>query len=149
VIGTTNQVSGEIAVDYTSPGETKVGTILVNARSLVTDNDFRNRAINNEILETREYEFITFTPTMISGFPDSPNLGEEISFQITGDLTIRDITRQVTFDVTATAQSETRMVGSASSVVARADFDLEIPSVPSVADVDENVRLEIDFVAEK
>jgi polyisoprenoid-binding protein YceI len=149
VIGATNQVSGEIAVDFTQPGDAKVGTIMVNARTLTTDNDFRNRAINNEILKTRDYEFITFTPTLISGFPVNPSLGEALNFQISGDLTIRDITQEVTFDVQVTAESETRMVGSAAAVVARDDFGLEIPSVPQVADVDENVRLEIDFIAER
>lgn len=149
VVGATNQVSGEIAVDYARPGSAKVGTILINARTLATDNDFRNRAIKNEILDTGAYEFITFTPTQISGFPENPVLGQAFDFQITGDLTIRDVTREVTFDVQASAQSETRIVGSASAVVARADYGLEIPSVPHVADVDEEVRLEIDFVAER
>ena len=149
VVGATNQVSGEIAVDYAQPGNAKVGTILVNARTLTTDNDFRNRAINNEILDTGAYEFITFTPTQISGFPENPALGQAFEFQITGDLTIREITQEVTFDVQASAQSETRIIGSASAVVTRADYGLEIPSVPGVADVDEEVRLEIDFVAEK
>jgi len=149
VVGATNQVTGEIAVDYAQPGSAKVGTILVNARSLATDNDFRNRAINNQILDTAAYEFITFTPTHISGFPENPVLGQAFDFQITGDLTIRDITRQVTFAVQASAQSETRIAGSATATVARADYGLEIPSVPGVADVDEEVRLEIDFVAER
>lgn len=149
VVGATNQVTGEIAVDYAQPDSAKVGTILVNARSLATDNDFRNRAINNQILDTGTYEFITFTPTQISGFPENPVLGQTFNFQITGDLTIRDITREVTFDVQASALSDTRIVGSAATVVARADYGLEIPSVPGVADVDEEVRLEIDFVAER
>jgi polyisoprenoid-binding protein YceI len=149
VVGATNQVSGEIAVDYAQPGNAKVGTILVNARTLATDNDFRNRAIKNEILDTGAYEFITFTPTQVSGFPENPVLGQAFDFQITGDLTIRDITQEVTFDVHASAQSENRIAGSASAVVTRADYGLEIPSVPGVADVDEEVHLEIDFVAER
>lgn len=149
VIGVTNQVSGEIAVDFDQPGNARVGTVLVNARTLVTDNDFRNRAIKNEILNTSAYEFITFTPTSISGFPENPYLGEEFTFQIIGELTIRNVTREVTFDAKVTAESENRILGSASTIVSRGDFGLEIPSVPSVADVDENVRLEIDFVAER
>ena len=56
-------------MDFAQPGSAKVGTILVNARSLATDNDFRNRAINNQILKTGAYEFITFTPTQPLGFP--------------------------------------------------------------------------------
>jgi polyisoprenoid-binding protein YceI len=122
-------------------------TILVNARTLVTDNDFRNRAINNKILETQKYEFITFTPTSISGFPENPQFGDELVFQMIGDLTIRDITREVIFDASITVESETQLSGFATTIIAREDYELTIPSVPSVADVDEEVLLEIEFLA--
>lgn len=53
VVGATDQVAGQIAIDVANPGATQVGQILVNARTLATDNDFRNRAIKNQILNTR------------------------------------------------------------------------------------------------
>ena len=67
VIGETDQVAGEIAVYPDDPSSTIIGPILVNARTLTTDNDFRNRAIKNRILYTDDYEFIAFTPTEIVG----------------------------------------------------------------------------------
>ncbi len=147
VIGATDQVAGEIAIDPATPANSKVGVILINARSFVTDNNFRNRAINNEILETDEFEFVNFTPTAITGFPENPAIGDILEFQITGELTIRDITQEVTFDASVTVVSETRIEGYASAMIAREDFDLRIPEVPRVADVDEEVLIEIDFVA--
>jgi polyisoprenoid-binding protein YceI len=147
VIGATDQVAGQIAVDFENPSNSKVGAILINARTFKTDNDFRNRAINNEILDTGTYELITFTPTSIIGFPENPKLGEPISFQLTGDLTIRNITNPVTFDMIVTAVTENQLVGYGSTMVARADYGLKIPNVPNVADVDEEVLLEIEFVA--
>ncbi len=149
VIGTTDQVAGEIAIDPAAPNNTKVGVIRVNARTFATDNDFRNRAINNTILETGKYEFVTFTPTDVTGFPDNPAIGEALEFQISGDLTVRDITHPITFDAIVTAVSETRLEGSASARLARDDYGLQIPEVPRVANVDEEVLLEIDFVAVK
>jgi polyisoprenoid-binding protein YceI len=148
VIGVSNQVSGEIAIDVENPANSQVGMILINARTLKTDNDFRNRAINNQILETGKYEFIRFNPTVISGFPENPQIGEGLKFQITGDLTIRDITLEITFDAKVTANSETQLSGYASTVIAIMDYDLRIPEVPMVADVDEEVLLEIEFLAE-
>ncbi len=147
VVGATDQVAGEISVDFSNPSNSQIGPIQVNARTLVTDNDFRNRAIKNEILDTGDFEFISFTPTSINGLPESVSIGEEIVFTITGDLTVRDITNQVTFDAKVTAVSETQLQGYASTIVARADYDLQIPSVPSVADVDEDVLVEIEFTA--
>ena len=149
VVGSTNQVSGEIIVDFKQPEAVQLSTILVNARTLVTDNDFRNRAINNQILDTRTYEFITFTPTGISGFPENPDFGQALAFQISGDLTIRDVTHPVTFEAEVTAESEDLITGSAAATVARDDFGLVIPSVPGVADVDEEVRIEIELRAER
>jgi polyisoprenoid-binding protein YceI len=147
VVGTTNQVAGEILIDIEKPGNSQVGTILINARTLVTDNEFRNRAIKNEILDTGEYEFITFTPTGIIGIPSSPQIGETYSSQITGELTIRDITHEITFEVVAVVNSETNLSGYASSFISREAYDLKIPTVPNVADVDEEVLVEIEFSA--
>lgn len=147
-VGATSQVAGEIAVNLDSLSA-QVGAIQVNARTLKTDNNFRDRAINNEILDTAQYEYITFQPTAIRGLPASVSANQEFTFQITGDLTIRNITRQVTFKVRLTPISVDRMQGYAAATVLRSDYQLTIPSVPSVADVSDEVLLEIEFVAER
>ncbi|MCB0194612.1 MAG: YceI family protein [Anaerolineae bacterium] len=148
VVGTTDQVAGQVAVDFNNPQASQVGTIQVNARTLATDNDFRNRAIKNAILLTDNHEFVTFTPTQITGLPESTTVGESYNFQIVGDLTVTDATQQVTFDVTATAASETQLQGTASTSILYSDFGLFIPDSPAVDTVDDAVRLEIDFVAD-
>jgi polyisoprenoid-binding protein YceI len=147
VIGVTDQVAGQIQIDANDLAATRLGVIQVNARTLTTDNESRNRAIKNRILFTDQFEFITFTPTELIGLPDSVNAGETFSFQIVGDLTVRDVTRQVTFDAEVTPISPTELQGSASTTIFYKDYGIQIPSVPSVAGVDEDVRLEIDFTA--
>jgi polyisoprenoid-binding protein YceI len=72
--------------------------------------------------------------------------GQSVTFQVTGDLTIKDVTKPVTFDVTVTVESPERLVGSAQTTIALADFNLVVPSVPFVADVGQTMALEIDFV---
>ncbi len=146
VVGVTNQVAGQIAVDFANPSATQLGAIVINARTFTTDNEFRNRAINNEILDTGAYEFITFTPAELIGLPASVNPDALITFQVRGDLTIRDITQSVVFDVTLAA-GPNQLAGSGSAIINRADYDLNIPQVPSVANVEEEVQLEIDFIA--
>jgi polyisoprenoid-binding protein YceI len=147
VIGTTNQVAGELAVDIHDLSTVQAGIIQINARTLATDNDFRNRAIANEILQTGANEFITFTPSAVNGLPDSVSEGETVNFTIVGDLTIRGVTAEATFDVEATVDSATQLSGTASAIVLRSDYGLNIPSVPNVANVEEEVELYIDFVA--
>lgn len=147
VVGTTDQVAGELALNLSDLAQTEVGIIRINARTLETDNSFRNRAIQNEILETGAYEFITFTPTAVNGLPTSAAAGDTLTFTIDGDLTVRDVTNPVTFEVEATAVSESQVVGTATTVIDREAFGLAIPSVPNVANVEEQVELYIDFTA--
>jgi polyisoprenoid-binding protein YceI len=147
VVGVTDQAAGEIALNLSDLSTAEVGVIQINARTLETDNSFRNRAIQNRILETGTYEFITFTPTAVNGLPESAEVGEEISFTMEGDLTIRDVTQPVTFDVAATAVSPDQISGTASAVISREAYGLQIPEVPDVANVEDEVDLYIDFVA--
>lgn len=147
VVGSTDQVAGEMALNLSDLSTAQLGIIQINARTLLTDNNFRNRAIQNEILQTGAHEFITFAPTNISGLPASVAVGQEISFTIDGNLTIRDITQPVTFNVAAVAQSETELTGTATTTVERTAFNLVIPQVPQVANVEEAVDLTITFTA--
>ncbi len=147
VVGTTNQVSGQVAVDFDDPAAAAVGPIQINARTLVTDNNLRNRAIQGRILLTGNYEFVTFTPTAINGLPSTISLGEAVEFEMEGDLTITGVTQPVTFMVTAVAPTENRLEGSATASIQRRPFDLIIPSATGVAAVSEEIILELDFVA--
>ncbi|MBK9122336.1 MAG: YceI family protein [Chloroflexi bacterium] len=149
VVGTTNQVGGTISVDLANPENSSVGPIEINLRTLATDNEFRNRAIRAEILESArtEYEFTTFTPTAISGLPERVSVGDTFTFTVTGDLPIRQITNSVTFDVTITLVSETELTGSAEATVLRSAYNLQIPTVPGVANVTDDVLLQIRFAA--
>lgn len=149
VTGVTNEVTGTIEVNLDDPTQTSVSVIQINARSLATDNRFRNRSVNRLILQSNrdEYQFITFTPTAIEGLPSIAAAGDTFSFQIVGDLKIREITQPTAFEVTVTADSETQLSGLAQTTVQRADFELTIPNVEGVADVTEEVRLELEFVA--
>lgn len=147
VVGATDQVAAEIAVDFDNPAASQLGEVRVNARTFVTDNSLRNRAIANRILDAGSFEFVTFSPTNISGLPESVTFGDSFEVQIVGDLTIKDITNEVTFEATITPVSEERLEGFASTTISWADFGLSIPNVPQVAGVDEELTLEIEFVA--
>lgn len=83
----------------------------------------------------------------MEGLPDSAAVGDTVTFTIIGDLTIRDATQEVAFTVEATLVSATELSGTATTTILRDDFDLVIPSVPQVANVEEEVELIIDFVA--
>jgi polyisoprenoid-binding protein YceI len=150
VIGSTHEVAGSVSFDPEDPAAATITQITVNARTFTTDNQFRDRAIRGPVVLNSAddaFELITFVPTSISGLSGPAETGVSVTFQVTGDLTIKGVTRSVTFDVSATLVSEDRLEGRAETQVLREDFDIGIPNAPGVADVTNEVLISLDFVA--
>jgi polyisoprenoid-binding protein YceI len=149
VVGTSREVAGDILLDPNNPAGAQIGEIRINARTFATDDSRRNNAIARYILRSEDAanEFIVFEPNAVTGLPDAVATGEPVEFQVTGDLTIAGETREVTFDVTASLESE-RLTGTAETTVAYADFGISIPNVPFVASVEDHVVLKLDFNAD-
>jgi polyisoprenoid-binding protein YceI len=152
VVGATSGINGVITVSMDNPAGSQIGPIQIDARAFQTDSRMRDGAIQRFILQSQqdEFQYITFTPTSIEGLPaKAAGAGQSISFKVNGNLTIRDVTQPVTFDTTVTQASDSQLTGTAKAKVTRAAFKLEIPRVPSVADVTDDVALEFQFVATK
>jgi polyisoprenoid-binding protein YceI len=149
VEGVTSLVTGQITVDPTDPSGAQIGVIQIDARDLTTDSDRRNTSIRRFVLQSArdDYRYITFEPTSIEGMPEAVAVGQPFEFTVTGNLTIRDVTRPETFQMSVTANSESELVGLGSTIVQRGNYGLTIPSVPAVANVSEDARLEIEFTA--
>lgn len=145
VVGATDQVAAELLVDFSDPANSQLGTVVINARTFATDQSFRDRAIRGPILDTNDFEFITFAPTSVEGLPES--IDGSFTFAVVGDLTIRDVTQSVTFDVTISSATSDEIVGRAETMVTREAFGLQIPNAPGVANVSDDVQLVLDFVA--
>lgn len=151
VVGQTTEVAGDIIVDFANPSASEIGVIRINARTLATDNDFRNRALRSNILQSANdaYEFIEFRPTSLVGLPDSVSVGETYTFNIIGDLTITGVTQEATFTTYVTVDSETQIRGTATATAAYADWGIRIPNAPGVANVTPDVTLTIEFTADR
>ncbi len=147
VVGVNSTVSGDVTVNPGEPGSVAIGPITIGANDFVTDSDRRNSAIQRFILQSSSYSTITFTPTAIDGVPASVAVGDTLSLQVTGDLTIREITRSETFAIEVQVVSESELHISGETQVLRENYELTIPSVPSVANVTNEVQLQFDFVA--
>lgn len=149
VVGITNQIKGDLSLNMNTPAKSKLGTILVNARTLATDDDRRNGALGRYILHSEDSanEFIKFEPKTLTGLPEKIVVGKALSFKISGPLTISGVTRAVTFNATTTLVSNTKLIGSAEAIVKYADFGISIPEVSFVARVENSVLLKINIVA--
>lgn len=147
VIGVTNAISGELKVDAADPAASAIGPIQIDAGTFVTDNDRRNGAISRFILQSNQFQYVTFSSTAFSGMPESVAVGDDIEFEVMGDLTVRNVTNSLLFIVTLQVVSESELRGTAATIVVRDDFNLTIPQVPNVANVGEEFIVEFDFVA--
>lgn len=132
-VGRTPEVTGTMTVE----GEQVTAVdIEVDLTTLESDNDTRDNALGSRGLESNEYPTATFSLTSPVEVPDDVVAGETVTVPATGDLTIRDITNEVTVDIEAELAGGTAaVVGNAP--VALADFEIDPPtgfSVVSIAD---------------
>ena len=143
--GETSEVVGRIVFDADGAIFADESSIVIQAGTLKTDNDRRDRYVREQTLQTAMYPEIIFRPTSAEGLP-SPlsEAGGEVEFTLSGDLTIRDQTRPVTWDVTAAFGDS--IIGLAVIDINFEQFGMDKPSVAVVVSVGDTIRLELDFV---
>lgn len=149
VRGVTSAVTGQVLVNMKNIDAAEISPITINARTLKTDNSNRDNAVGRFILksEEAENEFIVFTPTRVDAQADVLELGAQTQATISGDLTIGGVTKPATFTGILQWESEDTFTGNLATTVMYGDWDLSVPDLPFLADVDSNVKLTIDFSA--
>jgi polyisoprenoid-binding protein YceI len=145
-VGTTQQVSGEVSLDRANPRNSTVGTISIDISTFASDSQRRDNAIRDRWLESARFPIATFTPTQIEGLPESYTDGEELTLTITGDLTVRDVTKPTTFTVTGKVEGDT-MSGVASTQIKMSDFGFSPPNIAGILGAEDDVKLTFSFVA--
>lgn len=149
-VGTTNQVAGEITIststDPSAAPQITFSKLAVNAKTFKTDSTQRDGAIARFILKTTEpeNELITFVPNPATNVVQ--NSDGTFAFNLTGTLTISGVTKEETFAITGKLAGDT-FTGKATMTVSRADFNLQIPNISFVANVDDKVMATVNFVA--
>lgn len=142
--GETTEVAGQLAFDAEGALIPDESGFIVQAATLVTDSDRRDRYVRERTLDASQYPEIVFRPTSIDGLPTPITEAQgSIDFTITGDLAIRDQTRPTTWS--ASADFGDAISGVAFVEFTFADFAMDKPSVPIVLSVEDTIRLEIDF----
>jgi polyisoprenoid-binding protein YceI len=144
-VGTTNAIEGGIALDGQGRPVAEDSRLTVDLRKLQSDRDRRDNYVRRNTLETERYPTTVFVPTEIRGLPfPMPQSGTAL-FELIGDLTVRGVTRRITWDATATFDGQDVSV-QAQTAFRFADFGLSVPRVASVLSVEDNIRLETDLL---
>lgn len=146
VVGRTNEVSGELVIDFGNPNLLESGQFAVNLVSLETDQVLRDRYIRNNFLESNKYPEATFTATSVENLPETYTEGETITFDLIGDLAIRDVDQTVTFNVEATLQ-DGRLTGVATLPTTLTTFGIEPPNFANTLKVADEIIIEVRLTA--
>lgn len=147
-IGTTNAVTGEFHFTLDGQPTGEVTKITVDLRTLTSDSSRRDARIREQWLESNTYPFAEFTSTEVQGAPSSYTEGEEVNFKLVGNLTIRDVTKPVTFDVTGKLEGDT-VTGTATAQIMMVDFGFEPPSIVGMLTVRDGVLITVNFTAKE
>ena len=145
-VGTTSDVEGQIVFSDDGTVDAEQSKITVGVRSLRSDSDRRDSYIQRNSLESNQYPEVTIAVTEIRGVSWPLPTSGEVSFEMVGDLTIRDQTRPVTWETTATF-TDGAIEGLAKTVVTFEQYEMTKPRVAIVLSVVDEIRLEINFVA--
>lgn len=148
VVGSTQEVGGELALNFANAGLLESGTITVQTGSLKTDQSRRDDWLQDNALEKKKFPTATFVATSISGLPASYTPGSEISFDLNGDLTVRDVTKSVTFAVTAVLSGDT-LTGKATLPTRMTDFGIEPPNFANTLTVTDEFVIEVEITAKE
>lgn len=144
-IGATQEVSGQLELDLANLADPVVSSQFeVNLESLTSDQSRRDNRIRQANLESSRYPLATFTINSLENTPASYSEGEQVSFQATGDITIREITQPATFDVTATLQGNT-ITGVAETRLKMTDFGFEPPNFANLFSVEDEFTARVEF----
>jgi len=147
-LGTTTAVEGTFQIDASGKPTGQVTDITVDLRELTSDKNRRDQRIREQWLESNTYPYAKFVSTGMEGGPDSYTEGEEISFKLMGDMTVREQTLPVTWDVTAKLEGDT-VTGTATTNIMMADFGIEVPEIMGMLTVQDGVTVTVKFVAKE
>jgi len=147
-IGKTNAVTGELQFSLDGKPSGKVTNITVDLSKLTSDERRRDNRIRQQWLESNKYPNAVFTSTDAQGLPESYTEGQDVNFKLTGDMTIHDVTKPVTFDVTGKLVGDT-ITGSAMTQILMKDFGIDPPSIAGMLTVKDGVTIKFNFTAKE
>jgi len=142
--GRTSDVTGSLTI---AGNQATAAEFTVQMASITSDSDRRDGQFRSRIMSVDEFPTATFVLTAPIDFGAVPAEGESLTATATGDLTLRGVTRSVTFPVEA--QLEGGRIGVLGSIpILFSDYSIPDPS-NGFAVVKDNGLLEFVLVFDR
>lgn len=144
-IGVTSAIEGGIAFDAQGRILAGESRFTIDLRTLRSDEARRDNYLRRNTLETERYPTVGLVPVEAHGLPFPFPSSGSAPFMLASDLTIRDATRRITWEATATFDGAEVSV-RAKTAFRFPDFGLRVPRVAVVLSVEDSIRLEADLL---
>lgn len=145
--GSTQEIAGQLQLDLgnlSAPLGDNRFTVQIN--TLKSNQGLRDRWIRSNGPKLNGFPTAEFVATGVEGAPASYMEGQEVQFKLPGNLTVRNITQPVTFDVTATLEGNT-ISGTATTRARLSDFGIEPPNFANTLVVGDQFTIEVQITA--
>ena len=143
-VGKTAAVTGAVVFDEKGGVVASESEFVIDLTTLQSDQSRRDNFLRRNTLSTAEHPKAVFVPTAVQGLKFPLPASGEAKFQLLGNLTLRGVTRPVTWDVTARFANGA-VTGGAQTRFTFAEFEIAKPRLARVLSVDDDIRLEYDF----
>ena len=144
-VGKTSRIEGAIVIGDDGRFVRDESRFVVDLVSLESDQSRRDNYLRRNTLKTDSFPSVTFVPTSARGLPAMLPATGDLTFELVGDLTVRNVTKSVTWQVKGTRGSSGAVTGTATTSFNFAEFSLPVPKVARVLSVDDKITLEYDF----
>lgn len=144
---TSDKMTGEFTLqpDGTFAASSK---IVVDLTALSSDSRQRDNFIKQDTLNTRQFPTATFVPVSTEGLTLPLPASGDLTFKLTGQMTIHGVTKAVVFDVKAKRSgSDLTATATISPAMQFGTFGMTQPRVFTVLSIKDEIRLEVQLVA--
>ena len=148
-VGSTNSVQGQLELDLNDLSSALgANEFNVDLSTLASDQSLRDQWLRKNGPNFNQYPTASFSATSIESGPSSYVDGEEVNFKLNGNMTIRDITNPISFDVTATLAGDT-LAGTASARLLMTDFAIDPPNFANTLTAADEFEIRVEFTAKE
>jgi polyisoprenoid-binding protein YceI len=142
-VGRTNQITGSMSISGTTLTDAE---FVVDVASITSDESRRDGRFRGSIMSTTEFPTATFALSQPIELGTEPSDGAGVTTTVAGELTLRGVTNDVTFELTARQEGD--RIGVLGNIpVVFADYGIGNPSVPGIT-TEDNGLLEFVLVFE-
>ena len=149
-VGRTSAIEGEFSFGLDGEGflELAANQFRVDLSTLTSNDMRRDERIRERWLESDRFPLAEFVAQEIIDFPADAQEGTRWDFKMKGDMTVREVTRSLTYDIQVTLRGDT-LEGTASTFLKMKDFGFDPPNIAGLLKVADGVDVIVEFTAKE